>query len=216
MKQINIQYIPALEGITAGDKLAELITKSVMPEQIDQVNWPDAFPAKPQTEFYIARSDKALYIHFIAQEKQIKAIYSQDQDPVWQDSCVEFFCKIPGNENYFNFEFNCIGTCLSTERRKRNEHVMPISPKQMALIQRYPSLGTKTFAEKQGNFTWSLTVVIPFEILKLEIDNLPDTITANFYKCGDGTSVPHYVSWNPIKIEKPDFHRPDFFGKLKF
>ncbi|WP_336524905.1 carbohydrate-binding family 9-like protein, partial [Bacteroides acidifaciens] len=25
-----------------------------------------------------------------------------------------------------------------------------------------------------------------------------------------------FLSWNPIEIEKPDFHRPDFFGTLEF
>ena len=34
---------------------------------------------------------------------------------VWTDSCVEFFCGHAGlpEENYFNFEFSCIGTCLN-------------------------------------------------------------------------------------------------------
>jgi hypothetical protein len=27
---------------------------------------------------------------------------------------------------------------------------------------------------------------------------------------------PHYLSWNRIDIPQPDFHRPDFFGELKF
>ncbi|MCF0164164.1 MAG: hypothetical protein HUJ92_02685, partial [Bacteroidales bacterium] len=41
-------------------------------------------------------------------------------------------------------------------------------------------------------------------------------MTANFYKCGDDTAVPHFLSWNPIPIEKPSFHRPDHFGKIIF
>jgi hypothetical protein len=38
----------------------------------------------------------------------------------------------------------------------------------------------------------------------------------NFYKCGDHLKVPHFLSWNPIKTEKPDFHLPAFFGKMRF
>ena len=41
-------------------------------------------------------------------------------------------------------------------------------------------------------------------------------IKANFYKCGDELQTPHFLSWNPIQIEQPDFHRPDFFGTLEF
>jgi hypothetical protein len=40
------------------------------------------------------------------------------------------------------------------------------------------------------------------------------TLCANFYKCGDELSVPHYISWAPIEAEKPNFHRPDCFGKM--
>jgi hypothetical protein len=39
---------------------------------------------------------------------------------------------------------------------------------------------------------------------------------ANFYKCGDKTKRAHFLSWNPIDIAKPDFHRPDFFGEITF
>ena len=38
----------------------------------------------------------------------------------------------------------------------------------------------------------------------------------NFYKCGSKTAHPHYVSWSAIDGDKPDFHRPDCFGKLWF
>jgi hypothetical protein len=40
--------------------------------------------------------------------------------------------------------------------------------------------------------------------------------TANFYKCGDGTPEPHFVTWNPVGTENPDYHRPEFFGKVLF
>jgi hypothetical protein len=42
------------------------------------------------------------------------------------------------------------------------------------------------------------------------------TIRANFYKCGDKLQSPHYLSWNPISLPKPNFHCPDFFGILHF
>ena len=41
-------------------------------------------------------------------------------------------------------------------------------------------------------------------------------IRANFYKCGDELDKPHYLSWNPINLEKPNFHCPEFFGTLFF
>ncbi|WP_449033796.1 carbohydrate-binding family 9-like protein, partial [Prevotella sp.] len=26
----------------------------------------------------------------------------------------------------------------------------------------------------------------------------------------------HFLSWNPIDLPAPDFHRPDFFGEIRF
>ncbi|MFA5695554.1 MAG: carbohydrate-binding family 9-like protein, partial [Proteiniphilum sp.] len=40
-------------------------------------------------------------------------------------------------------------------------------------------------------------------------------IRANFYKCGDETAEPHYISWSPIDLPAPDFHAPQFFGLLE-
>ncbi len=41
-------------------------------------------------------------------------------------------------------------------------------------------------------------------------------MSANFYKCGDKLTVPHFVTWNSIGTNKPDFHQPKFFGELYF
>jgi hypothetical protein len=73
----------------------------------------------------------------------------------------------------------------------------------------------------QGNVddtTWEVALIIPYAaFFKHQIQSLDGKeIKANFYKCGDELQTPHFLSWNPIKIEKPDFHRPDFFGTLEF
>ena len=39
-------------------------------------------------------------------------------------------------------------------------------------------------------------------------------IRTNFYKCGDNTELPHYGIWNPIPLEEPDFHQPDYLGEV--
>ena len=56
--------------------------------------------------------------------------------------------------------------------------------------------------------------MIPLSILGLDTDHKPEKLLGNFYKCGDATEMPHYLSWNPIQTERPDFHRPEFFGEL--
>ena len=86
----------------------------------------------------------------------------------------------------------------------------------MNLIKRFSSLGIKPFEEKTGNFEWKLTVEIPFSLIGIQTDELPTVIKANFYKCGDETAVPHFLSWNHIMTKESDFHQPKFFGELIF
>lgn len=145
----------------------------------------------------------------------MRAVNYKDNDPVWQDSCVEFFVQVPGEKEYYNFEFNCIGTALGGKRENRNAAVH-LSPECLKSIKRYASAGNKPFQEMEGLFAWNLLVAIPFELIGLDGNNLPEKLYANFYKCADGTSLPHYLSWSPIETEKPDFHRPDFFGEIYF
>ena len=68
----------------------------------------------------------------------------------------------------------------------------------------------------EGLQSWRVGVVIPFDLIGIDSENLPHCIRANFYKCGDKTAHPHYLSWSPIDTPKPDFHRPEFFGELLF
>ncbi|MEI3342563.1 MAG: carbohydrate-binding family 9-like protein [Coprobacter fastidiosus] len=86
----------------------------------------------------------------------------------------------------------------------------------MACIERYASAGHKPFQEMQGIFAWELLVSIPFDLIGVNPESLPEKLYANFYKCADNSSLPHYLSWSPIETENPDFHRPEFFGEIYF
>lgn len=215
MKSLSLNYVSKLEGIDIKDAVF-YFRRNLAYEYIDMLNWPTQYPYKPLCRFKIARSAQSLFIHFNVIEKNIRALYSTDQQAVWEDSCVEFFCKLSEQEHYYNFEFNCIGTCLATRRKGRELDIQTLSEQKMKSIQRYASLGNQPIDEKSGHFEWELTVEIPFEVLEITHGNLPEALQANFYKCGDGTALPHYLSWNLIQSIEPNFHLPDFFGLLSF
>lgn len=130
-----------------------------------------------------------------------------------EDSCVEFFLKVPGSEEYWNFEFNCIGT-VNASHRKDRKNPTRLTDAEIDRIKRYASCGTSPFNEMEGLFPWTLTIAIPFDLIGLDPKILPVTIEGNFYKCASGTSMPHYLSWAPIKTEAPNFHCPEFFGQI--
>lgn len=184
-------------------------------DYVAQVNWPERFPYKPIVAVGVARGDKELYIHFFVHGKYLLAANTEYNSPVYQDSCVEFFAHVPGEKEYYNFEFNCIGTALASKRLRRTDN--DYYPEEvMKKIRTWSSLGKKPFAEKTGIFSWELVVAVPFELFGLDPAALPEKIDVNFYKCGDKTSLPHYLSWNRIETPEPDFHRVDFFGEMYF
>ncbi len=213
-KVIEVPYIAELSG-KALPQVSEILEEKGVRQAIDCVGWPNEFPYKPIASFCIARDSEYLYIDYFVRGNYLLALNTEDNSSVWQDSCVEFFMQKPGEPYYYNFEFNCIGAALAARRtsRKDAEH---FPSEKMAKIKRFSSVGTKPFREMEGLFPWSLVVAIPFELVGLDGNNLPESVGANFYKCADGSSLPHYLSWSPIFVEKPDFHRPDFFGELQF
>ncbi|MFA5044581.1 MAG: carbohydrate-binding family 9-like protein [Paludibacter sp.] len=215
MKSIQIQYNEALNDIdieSAGNLLEDFGQR----DKIEMLNWINDFPYRPITLFHIARSKDSIFIKYAVQGSMLRAIYSNDQDPVHEDSCVEFFCKPVDSASYNNFEFNCIGTCSASRRKGRADEVVPLSTDELQTIERFPSIGRRAFNELEGMFEWELTVKIPFTLIGIDPQHLPEKILGNFYKCADGTDSPHFVTWSPVTTEKPDFHTPHFFGELYF
>lgn len=215
MKRVIIPYIEALNDAKI-EYAGDILENEGKREAVDKLNWPKEYSYRPITTFNIGYSSDAIYVKYDVHGSMLRAIYTNDQDPVYEDSCVEFFCKKPEDDYYMNFEFNCIGTCLATRRKSRTEAVKPLSPEEMQLIGRHSSLTRRAFKEMEGMFTWDLTVRIPFSLLGFKEKEIPEKLFGNFYKCADGTESPHYLSWAPIKTETPDFHRPEFFGELDF
>lgn len=177
---------------------------------IDCVNWP-SFPYAPRASFRIAHSDEVLAIMFEVEEEHLLAANAEDNGSVWEDSCVEFFVKNPNGEGYFNFEMNCIGTLLAAFRRARNDADM-FSAEKLAAVRRICSLEHKQLDKAEGGRWWAIEI-IPFSLLGL--DSAPAALQANFYKCGDKCRRMHFLSWSPIALEQPNFHCPEFFGRVE-
>ena len=185
---------------------------------LDALNWPDSYPYKPDVRFAAAHTSDAVLLHFKVREQSVLARCSADRESIWQDSCVEFFLSPePGDGLYYNFEFNCIGrmyACVGPDRNSRQ--FLPESA--YAAIKRASSLGETAFEERLGECEWDLSAIVPVSCLvRHDIASLDGLqMSGNFYKCGDHLSAPHFVSYAPINVPKPDFHRPDCLCKLAF
>ena len=89
------------------------------------------------------------------------------------------------------------------------------SPDEMGRIERKCTFERKAFEEKDGVFVWEVEEKIPLDLIfRGKKPVFPQKLRANFYKCADKTKRPHYLSWQPIDLLKPDFHCPQFFGEI--
>lgn len=213
MKSLSVPLIEDLSKVTLGEA-GSLLDEYGSSAAIESVNWVEQYPYKPLTCVRIGRAEDAFFIKYTVKGSMLKAVYLQDQSPVHEDSCVEFFCMPEGAKKYTNFEFNCIGTCSASSRKSRNDDIVPFSDDEMKSIERFSTIGKKPFKEIEGMFEWELTVKIPMKLMGLDVDDLPQKIRANFYKCADDTESIHFVSWSPIGTKQPDFHQPEYFGEL--
>lgn len=208
-KTLHSTYIPNLQQLSDSELVATL-RERVKENPIDTVNWSD-YPYAPPVTFRFAHSEEALTVMFEVEEEHLRAVTLDDNGPVWEDSCVEFFVKNPVGGGYFNFEINCVGTALAAKRKARNDAQM-FTPEQLACVRRFGSLPHEVIDSVGEGQRWWLVEVIPFSVLGLE--SAPERLAANFYKCGDGCRKVHFLSWSPIALPEPNFHCPDFFGEV--
>ena len=212
-KVIEVPYMPELEDAKGHDEIINILDEKAPRRTIESVNWEKEFPYHPLTTFSIAHSGKTLYIDFFVRCNYLRAENFENQSPVSEDSCVEFFVEPTGELPYWNFEFNCIGTVNASHRFERKNPTR-LTDEELARIKRYPSCGTRPFKELEGLFTWNLLVAIPLDLIGIKYERKPIEMRGNFYKCAAAATQPHFLSWNPIKTEHPDFHRPEFFGNI--
>ena len=206
MKITKSTYLPELVGLSLA-KIDAIMATTPVAGKIDQINWPDQYPAAPQTTFTIAHTDQMLYVRYEVKGEVPLATKINDLELVNEDACVEIFIGDADNTHYWNFEFNPAGVCNASHRKERKVDVVRLNEEQLASIQRY---GQQLCAAH-----WTLLIGIPLSLIDLDLTK-ESSRRANLYKCGDKTAMKHYASWNPIEALAPAFHLPEFFGEIQF
>lgn len=212
-KSISVKKI-AFDSRNAADVAAALDANHVAFTPIDTVNWAE-FPYKPTVEFRVAHTGDAILLNYRVTEEAVRAEAGADNGPVWEDSCVEFFVSFDG-KNYQNIECNCVGTILSAIGPDR-DHRQQLSQQQLDTVSRYSTL-TPGKLPTDSPVSWEVSLIVPASLFAASgVTDLSGVkARCNFYKCGDKLPTPHFLSWNPIDVPNPDFHRPEFFGDITF
>ncbi len=157
--------------------------------------------------------EKGFWVRMTCREEDPRAVYTQGDDPVCQDSCMEAFIDFdpsdaPDARGYLNLEANARGTYLLGLGRERHGRV-----RVRALGCALPQLEAIC-----GEGWWGWQALLPLEMLGAIYGRTAFApgalLRGNFYKCGDATETPHYCVWNSIAAPQPDYHRPECFGEL--
>jgi len=190
---------------------------------IDLKNYMGAMPKfKPAVQAKMMYDDANVYVIFKVEDRYVHCIANQINGRVWEDSCVEFFFSPDTNfpERYFNLETNCGGTALMhyhASPKKENQDLEVEDIKKVEIAHSMPPLVDPEITEPT---TWTLEYRIPLAVLeKVSAVSRPAqgvTWRANFYKCADKSSNPHWITWSPVENDKPNFHLPGYFGVLEF
>ena len=180
---------------------------------------PDHFP---ETHAKVRYEDDFIHVTFRVEDQYVKAVATEVNGRVYQDSCVEFFFT-PGEDvekGYFNLEMNCKGVFLFGYHLNNNETNGKVAEEDHKKIRIAHSLEEDVEQELVGPQIWVVEYSIPIEILSnyMEVDQPKSGVSwrANFYKCADKTSHPHWLTWAPVDFPTPKFHLPEFFGKITF
>jgi hypothetical protein len=179
---------------------------------------------RPQTQCKLLYDRDFIYGIFRVNDRHVRCVHTGFQSEVYKDSCVEFFVQPDAAGGYFNFEFNCGGallaSCVTDPTRVAGtvKEFIPLTPENDLQIKRCHSLPPIVEPEITGPTIWFLGFSIPFAMLgkytAIPAETGGQVWRANFYKCGNETSHPHWGSWSPIR--ELNFHRPVDFGEIQF
>lgn len=175
---------------------------------IDNQQWLD--PVDISAHAQLCYGDDAFYVRMWAEEADIRAEYPADDllADTYEDSCLEFFLSpVAGDTRYLNFEFNpncAVGAQIGTEKANRTR-----------LVRTDDVYAASSARTEDG---WEITYKLPFDFIRQFYPDFTaesgDVLRGNFYKCGNLTASKHYLSWNPIDSDTPNFHVPECFGEL--
>lgn len=213
------ETVPEFKGLWEGDfwrQALPLAVESFRPEGSDHY---------PRTFCKLLYDHQNIFGIFRVEDRYVRCIHTGFQDDVWKDSCVELFVQPPKSAGYFNFEFNCGGALLAsyvTDSTRLDSGslraCMPLKPDDDRQIRRFASLPSIIEPEITTPVVWYLEFSLPLSVLETYAGPLMPVKAqiwrANFYKCGNETSHPHWGSWAPLSAR--NFHDPLSFGRINF
>lgn len=186
--------------------------------------YPQSSEYHPHTLVRLLYDSGGIHGIFQVQDCFVRCLTSTYMGPVWQDACVEFFVQPKASAGYFNLEMNCGGALLCSyvvdPRRTQTGFAdyTPLPAQDGSRVQISTSLPGVTDPEITTPLTWTLQFYVPFAVFEKYTgplgENSGQEWRANFNKCAENNSHPHWASWQ--QLPELNFHAPQGFGRLRF
>ncbi|HQC52107.1 MAG TPA: carbohydrate-binding family 9-like protein [Lentisphaeria bacterium] len=183
---------------------------------------PESSDHRPKVAVRLLHDDSHVYGLFQVRDRFIRAVNIGYQAPVCKDSCVEFFFKPDVGPGYFNLEMSAGGSYLFyyvRDHQRTEEGFVDYSAVDEAcgrLLTVKTTLPERIDPEIDRPLTWYAQFVIPVAALEPYCGKIgalgKRTWRGNFYKCGDDTSHPHWITWAPLTVL--NYHLPECFDTL--
>lgn len=171
-------------------------------------------PALQQTRVRVCYDERALYVRFDCDDRDIWGTYTQRDEPIYDEEVVEVFVA-PGETapiQYFEFQVSPNGVLFDAtiyNPASTREHLKWDASWQC------PDLQWQAQRDDARNFWWG-AFAIPWASITSD-GNIPRTCRANFYRIErPRDSDVEYSCWSPTLTDPADFHKPARFGFLEF
>ncbi len=189
--------------------LGEIDWDAVPEEKLEYSNWEPGYSFNTFFKMCFCKND-GIYVRMRTDETELIAVNKNRDEPVWKDSCMEFFiCAVEGRDEYINFEINSIGAFLTEFGKDKTDRVY-----LSTVTDKQPEITTQVNPDG-----WSLELYVPCSLISeaysVCFNASACEIKGNFYKCGDETGHTHYDSFAKMTTLPPGFHNPQCFADIK-
>ena len=187
---------------------------------------------KQPTEVRLLWNDHYLYVGFLCQDRDIWGTIREHDGPIYNEEVVEVFIDPDSDlRTYIELEVSPLNTLFDAfivNGKAHGQGIYVLRDWDSEALQHAVSVdGTVKMSPPADRDTpisppdisWSCEIAVPFKDL-LTSPNIPpkvgDVWRLNLYRIDRGKTEAgdEYTAWSPT--QKIDYHRPQFFGFLRF
>ncbi len=156
---------------------------------------------------YLSHTGSILKARFKIEAKELRREVTENNGPVYTDSCCELFLMKKGDEEYYNIEISASGAILIGRGKDKPTRGRLVGAEWWDKVKRTITI----LHQDDEKVVW--TVDVELDLKDFDLDS--DELLGNIYLCGDNLKETVFISLFDIDLPNPNFHCKEFFGEFK-